>query len=196
MLGEGVELPLPEDPVACDPEGGIFHRPPNETAPVDPAVSLPGQKPGALENAEVLRDGGERHGEGLGQLRHGGLAARQPREDRPAGRVRQGRKRRVEGAGLILNGRTPVKHEIRKGTLQCDFCRLHRLNGEQMSCSGGPVVPTPTLAGKHLGSRSGASKDAPAVSSIRLLDTRHASRRTVHRRAVSDGPGTRIRTAW
>jgi hypothetical protein len=103
MLGEGVELPLPEDPVARDPESGLTHGPPSQTAAVDPAVPLPGQKPGALENPEVLGDGGERHVEGLGQLRHRGLAARQALEDRPAGGIGQRRESRIEGPGLILN---------------------------------------------------------------------------------------------
>ena len=97
MLGKGVELPLPEDPVARNPAGGILHGPPNETAAVHAAVPLPGQKPGALENLEVLGDGGERYVEGLGQLRHRGLAARQALQDRATGRIGQRREGRVEG---------------------------------------------------------------------------------------------------
>ena len=103
MLGEGVELPLPEDPVARDPERGVFHGPPYEAAPVHPTVPLPGEKPRPFENPEVLGDGGERHVEGLRQLRHRGLAARQALEDRPAGRVRQGRKSGIEQPRHILN---------------------------------------------------------------------------------------------
>ncbi len=96
MLGEGVELPFPEDPVARNPEGGVFHRPPHETAPENPAVPLAGQKPRPLENPEVLGDGGERHVERLGQLRHRGLTPRQAREDRATGGIGQRRKGRVE----------------------------------------------------------------------------------------------------
>lgn len=96
MLGEGVELPLPESPVTCDPAGGVLHRPPDETATVDPAVPLPGQKPGALEHPEVLGDGRERHVKGLGQRRYGGLAERQVLEDRATGRIGQRCKGRIE----------------------------------------------------------------------------------------------------
>lgn len=99
MPGEGVELPLPEDPVARDPAGGLFHGLSHEAAPVHPAVPLPGQKPRTLENLEVLGDGGERHVEGLGERRHRGLAARQALEDRPSGRIGQGPEGRVEGPG-------------------------------------------------------------------------------------------------
>ncbi len=70
---------------------------------MDAAVFLPGEKPRALQDPEVLGDRRKRHGEGLGQRRHRGFSARQPGEDRPAGRVRQGRKSGVEGASLILN---------------------------------------------------------------------------------------------
>lgn len=115
MLGEGVELPFPEDPVAGDPAGGVLHGLPHETAPVHPAVSLPSQKPGSLENAEVLGDGGERHVEGLGQLRHRGLAARQVREDRPAGGIGQRRKGRVEGTWMLNH---VVKYRRRPGPCQ------------------------------------------------------------------------------
>ena len=97
MLGEGVELPLPEDPVARDPAGSVFHGPPHEAAPVHPAVPLPGQKPRTLENPEVLGHGGERHVEGLGQLRHRELRAREALQDRPASGIGQRRKGRVEG---------------------------------------------------------------------------------------------------
>ncbi len=98
MLGKGIELPLPEDPVARDPAGDVTHRPSSETAAVDPAGPLPGQKPGTFENPEVLGHGGERHVEGLGKLRHRGLAARQALQDRPAGGIGQRREGRVEGS--------------------------------------------------------------------------------------------------
>jgi len=120
MMGEGVELPLPEVAVARDPEGGVPHGAARETAPVHPAVLLASEKPRPFEHPEMLRDGGKRDIERFGQPRHRRLAAGQSSEDGPAGRVRQGRKSRVEGAGLILNhmvkyispGPRPVKREV------------------------------------------------------------------------------------
>lgn len=97
MLGKGIELPLPEGPVARDPEGGASHRPSHETAALDAAVSLPSQQPRVLQDPEVLGDGWEGHVEGLGQGRHRGLAPRQALQDRAPGRIGQGGKGGVEG---------------------------------------------------------------------------------------------------
>ena len=90
MIGEGVELPLPEAAVARDPEGGVSHGSPHETAPAHPTVLLSDEKPRAFENTEMLRDGGKRNVERFGQRCYRRLAAGQPGEDRPPRRVRQG----------------------------------------------------------------------------------------------------------
>ena len=117
-MGQGVELRFPEAPVAGDPLGRVFQGVDGETAAMNPAVPLAREQPGALEHSEMLRDCGERDAERPGQLCHRGYPARQPRQDRPAGGVRQGRKGRVQGS-LIVNhkvkyngGPAAVKREL------------------------------------------------------------------------------------
>ena len=53
---------------------------------------------GALEHADVLRDGGERHGESRGELSDGAVAGGEAREDVAAGGVGEGGEGGVEGA--------------------------------------------------------------------------------------------------
>jgi len=58
---------------------------------------------GALQHLEMLGDGGEAHLEGLCQLRHRGLAQRQPRQDGPPRGIGEGCEsalRRSDGMAL------------------------------------------------------------------------------------------------
>ncbi len=57
-----------------------------------------GQEPGAFEDVEMLRDGGERHAERPGDVGDGRVRPlRDAPEDGAAGRVREGGEGRVEG---------------------------------------------------------------------------------------------------
>src|SRR2546422_2926185 len=61
-------------------------------------------QPGALEHLHVLRDGVERHVEGLGEVGYARGALRQPLDDLSARRVRERREGEVENRGRhILN---------------------------------------------------------------------------------------------
>src|SRR5438094_7180631 len=56
-------------------------------------------QPGALEHLHVLRDGVERHVEGLGEVGYARGALRQPLDDLSARRVRERREGEVENRG-------------------------------------------------------------------------------------------------
>jgi hypothetical protein len=69
---------------------------------VDAALFAPREQAGVLEHGEVLRDRGQRHGEGPRELAHGGLGrAGEPRQNRAPRRVGQGRERRVESGRMV-----------------------------------------------------------------------------------------------
>src|SRR6185295_19555595 len=60
-------------------------------------------QPGALEHLHVLRDGVERHVEGLGEVAYARCALRQPLDDLSARRVRERCEGEVEYRGHIFN---------------------------------------------------------------------------------------------
>ena len=60
-------------------------------------------EPGSLEHLQVLRDRRQAEVERSGQLRHGGLAFGESREDGPASRIGQGRKGGAERIRLRLH---------------------------------------------------------------------------------------------
>ena len=69
---------------------------------VNAPVPAPREQAGILEYREVLRDGGQRHGEGPRELADRGVRRlRQAREDRPPRRIGEGGERRVEGGGTV-----------------------------------------------------------------------------------------------
>lgn len=103
MASEGVELPLPEASVASDPFCGVSHGPGAHTAAPDPAVLRADEEACILQDPKVLRDGGQRHVEGPGQLCDRGLPSRQPRQDGPSGGIRQGPKGRIQCGIHIVN---------------------------------------------------------------------------------------------
>src|SRR5829696_3064594 len=93
---ESIETGFPDRAVPLGPVGNVL-----EGRRLDPArapLRFPaaGDEPGALEHAQVLRDGRHAHLEGLGELGHGALAGREPGQDGPAGRVGESRKRGTE----------------------------------------------------------------------------------------------------
>ena len=65
------------------------------------ALPPPRQQAGFLEHPQVPRDGGEGDVEGLREVADGRFGLRQPREDRPAGRVGQRGERPIEGRGIV-----------------------------------------------------------------------------------------------
>jgi len=71
-----------------------------EAAAVDPALARAHEQAGALEHADVLGDGGQRDGEGRGQLGDRRLAFREAGQHRPARGIRERPERRVEGRRL------------------------------------------------------------------------------------------------
>jgi hypothetical protein len=78
-----------------DPREGIAHRPGRERGTPDPAVTLNGSEPGALEHAYVLGHRRQRHVEARGELADRGVPRRQPREDLAAGAVGESEERGI-----------------------------------------------------------------------------------------------------
>jgi hypothetical protein len=70
---------------------------------MDAAVDFALEEPGGFQHAEVLGNRGQGHGEGFGQLRDHGLAARQAGQDGTAGGIGQRAKGGVEERGGIVN---------------------------------------------------------------------------------------------
>src|SRR5688572_1188200 len=93
---EPIEAVLPQAAVVLEPVVRVPERAWLEAARA-PLCGAPARdETGALQHLEMLGDGGEADVEGLRQLRHRRLPQRQPRQDRPPGRVGQRRKRRGE----------------------------------------------------------------------------------------------------
>ena len=99
MTIEGIELRVPEAAVAGDPFRGAREWCGGEAAAMDAAVALAHEQARTLEDAEVLRDGRERHVEGLRQLGHRGFGHGEPRQHRAARGIGQRAERRIEDAG-------------------------------------------------------------------------------------------------
>src|SRR5687768_13866666 len=103
---EPLVVAFPDLPVVLEPLRRVRER--LALDPRRPALRLAAARdePGALEHLQVLRHRRLRHREPLGQLRNGRIAGREPGEDRPAGRVRERRERRVEPpVGRSITGR-------------------------------------------------------------------------------------------
>src|SRR5260370_37771887 len=107
VLVELVEPLLPDPPVLLDPaDGRVQHRTLQVAGP-ELGATGPGDEPALLEHLQVLGDARKGHVERRGQLVHRGVPPGQASDDRPPGRVRQGREGGVE---LILghgHGRPP-----------------------------------------------------------------------------------------
>ena len=90
---------LKETAVFIDPVGNFSERTGVEMTGTPLRVAAARDQSGAFEHFEMLRDGGERHLDRFGQLRHGCFAGRQPRQDGPAGRIGEG----GEGGGEVIH---------------------------------------------------------------------------------------------
>src|SRR5262249_1769478 len=102
---EPVEPLLPELLVAAEPVDGVQERPRRE--PGGPELRLPAARhePRALQHLQMVGDGLHGDRERLRKLVHGGVALREPREDRPPGR---GGERGKGGRELVGGGRNQL----------------------------------------------------------------------------------------
>lgn len=105
VAGERVEARLPEPAVALDPAGGVLHRAraADEPAAAHAAVLRMRHEPRPLEDTQMLVDAGQRDSERTRQFGDGGIAPREPCEDRPARGVGECREGGVESPVFILN---------------------------------------------------------------------------------------------
>src|SRR6478672_444446 len=87
---QAIETFVPQRPVALEPRVDVLQRVGRDAAGAPLRLAAPGDEAGALQHLEVLGDGGAAHLEGLGELRHGGLAKRKPGENGAPGRVGKG----------------------------------------------------------------------------------------------------------
>jgi hypothetical protein len=101
--GERVEPLLPELAVAGEPLRGLHHGFCRKRAAHDPARLFAPDQPGALENAQVLHEAGERHREGLRQVAHRTAAAGKEFHHLAARRIRERPEHGIERTFLILN---------------------------------------------------------------------------------------------
>jgi hypothetical protein len=96
--GELVELRFPEAAVLLHPPRRIAQRIGVEAAPPHAPVAANRGQPRALEHAQVLGHGGQRHRERLREIADRGIAPGEPRQNRPSRRVRQRGKGQIERA--------------------------------------------------------------------------------------------------
>ena len=101
MLGQPVELMLPQAPIRLEPRGGVSHRAGHQADTAHPPVPPAAHEARTLEHAEVLADGRQRHGEWAGELAHRGLAPGQPRDDGAAGGVGEGPEDGIEPREMV-----------------------------------------------------------------------------------------------
>src|SRR5262245_41998952 len=91
-----VELAGPECAVGLDPFGRFAHWCGVELAAADASVARVLHETGALEDAEMLGDGGARDAKGRGVIADGGFAGGEVREDGASRGVGKGGEREVE----------------------------------------------------------------------------------------------------
>jgi len=99
---ELIELEFPEAAIALDPRRCIAHWRGHERRTADAPLALDARKPGALEDANVLGNGRERHVEARREIADGALSGCQPRNDCAARGVGEGGEGGVE-ARLEVN---------------------------------------------------------------------------------------------
>src|SRR6476469_1675940 len=94
-----METFVPKLAVALEPLVDLLQRIRRDAAGAPLRLAAPGDEAGALKHLEVLGDGGAAHLEGLGELRHGGLAKSKPGENGAPGRIGKGCERGAELVG-------------------------------------------------------------------------------------------------
>lgn len=98
---------LPETAIPRDPRVGRAHRPHHEAAAAHPPILAPDDEPGALQDAEVAGDGGERHPEGPRQRADRRLAGGEPGEDGAPDGIGE------RGEGRVEGGRATINHMVK-----------------------------------------------------------------------------------
>ncbi len=94
---------FPEGAVLGDPGGGRLHGLSDEAATVNAAVDFAAQQAGGFEDAQMLGNGGKRHGERPGNVFYGSFAPREAGQDGATRRVGEGAEGGVQGGGGIVN---------------------------------------------------------------------------------------------
>ena len=97
---QAVETFVPQRPVALEPRIDVLQRVGGDAAGAPLRLAAPRDEAGALQHLEVLGDGGAAYLEGLGELRHGGLAGHEPGENGASGRIGEG----CEGGAELVGG--------------------------------------------------------------------------------------------
>jgi hypothetical protein len=82
--------------VAGEPGRRVAERRADEPAAVETPVPAACDEARAFQHPQMRRDRGKRDAMGGSQFGHRGLASGEPRQDRPARRIGQGRKRLIE----------------------------------------------------------------------------------------------------
>src|SRR5262249_19491598 len=85
VVVESVEARLPDVAIPFGPVSHFLQRARFDAARPPLGLPAPGDEAGALEHAQVLRDGGHAHVERLGELGHRAFARGQAGENRPPG---------------------------------------------------------------------------------------------------------------
>lgn len=101
MLGQPVELMLPQAPIRLQPRHRVPHRTGHQANAAHPPVPPALHEARTLEDHEVLADGRQRHGERAGELTHCGLAPGQPSDDGAAGGVGEGTEDSIEPQEMV-----------------------------------------------------------------------------------------------
>jgi hypothetical protein len=109
---EAVEAAVPEDAIALDPVGDVLEGLGGEAAGAPLGVAAALDEVGALEDLEVLGDGGEGHGEGCCELGDGCFALDEAGEDGAPGGVGEGGEGGAEGVAVGCGGRHVVYRSV------------------------------------------------------------------------------------
>ncbi len=100
IIGEAIEALLPDDSIFFDPIGDLLERGGLEAAGAPLSFAAAGDEAGALEDFEVLGDGGHAHVEGGGEFGDGGFAGDEAGEDGAAGGIGES----GEGGAEMIGG--------------------------------------------------------------------------------------------
>jgi hypothetical protein len=90
-------------PIDAEPPVGAHQRRGIEAADVRPPAHLAAHQPGAFEHLDMLRRGGERHGERLGEFADAARPAGEFAEHRAPRRIAERMEDRVEGVRIMFN---------------------------------------------------------------------------------------------
>src|SRR6185295_17813978 len=88
IVVQAIEALFPEATVALEPVGGVLQGRRVEAAGTPLSIATARHEAGALQHLQVLRDGGQAHVEGVGQLRDRRLTGAEAGEDRPPRGIR------------------------------------------------------------------------------------------------------------